>query len=129
MKRESIDRLLTFLPYFEDEEAEKFTVSDIAVPGPYLYKDQVQEFVRVLNEEDFVTDFDWPNWGPQAVEYFKERERIETADLETLQKLFTTIVRAEKMTSGVLAEMIDKGIITDLLRRLSKLQSEKGNEA
>ena len=126
MKRESIDRVLAFLPYFEDEEAEKFTFSDASIAGPYLYEPKVKEFVQALYEEDFVIDFDWPSWGPVAVEYLQERNRIETADLETLQKLFTTIVRAEKMTVGVLAEMINKGVIIDLLYRLSQLRDGLG---
>lgn len=122
----SLDRVLAFLPYFEDEKAEKYTLSDTAIAGPYLYADRVKEFIQALHEEAFIIDFDWKGWREEALRYFTERERIETADLETVCRLFTVIVRTELSTHGVLGEMIDKGVITEMLYRLREIRAELG---
>ena len=124
LTKENLDRVLAYLPYFKDEKAEKFQMSAVSMSGPYLYDDKVVKFLTVLYQEDIIIDFDWHGWGQEAIRYFTDKELIETADLETIQKLFTTIARAEKITSGVMAEMISKGVILDLLTRLSVLGNE-----
>lgn len=121
---EKIDRILEYLPYFEDEKTEKFTMSDTSVVGPYVYEEKVIRFMKALYEEDIVIDFDWPGWREEAVNYFKDIDLIRDAKLETVRKLFTTIVRVEKMINGLVAEMITKGVITDLLKRLQEVRSE-----
>ena len=121
LSKENLDRVLAYLPYFQDEKTEKFQMSAVSMAGPYLYEEKVVKFLKALYEEDIVIDFDWHGWGQEAIRYFTDKELIETAELETIQKLFTTIARAEKITSGVLAEMITKGVILDVLTRLSVL--------
>ena len=117
----SLDRVLAFLPYFEDEATDKFVFSPDAVAGPYVYAEEVQRFVLALYEEGIVFDFDWLGWRETAITYLADRSLIETADLETICRLVTTIARAEKNTNGILAEMISKGVITDILKRLEEL--------
>jgi ADP-ribosyl-[dinitrogen reductase] hydrolase len=72
-------------------------------------------------------EFDRESWREEAVRYLSERENIRTADRETLARLFTTIVEAEKYTNGVLAEMIEKGVVVELLQRLGELHSRTEN--
>ncbi|EEG77278.1 DUF6508 domain-containing protein [Dethiobacter alkaliphilus] len=122
--KENLDRVLAYLPYFQDQETEKFEVSSVSMAGPYIYAEQVVKFLKTLHEEGLIIDFDWHGWGQESIRYFTDRELIESADLETVQKLFSTIVKAEKITNGVLAEMITKGVIVDLLLRLSQLRNE-----
>lgn len=125
LTKENMNNVLAYLPYFQDEKEEKYQMSAVSMSGPYLYDERVVKFLRALYEEDMVIDFDWHGWGQEAIQYFTSKERIESADLETIQKLFTTIARAEKITSGVMAEMISKGVILDLLMRLSVLDKER----
>jgi hypothetical protein len=125
----SLERVLAFLPYFEDETAEKYTLSDTAVAGPYVYAGRVKEFILALHEEGFILEFDWTGWREEALRYFTERDLLETADLETVCRLFTVIVRTELVTHGVLTEMMNKGVITDLLYRVRGIQAELGDPA
>lgn len=119
--KESVERVLAYQPYFDDEAVDKCMVSDSALAGPYVYADRVKEFVRTLEEEGFLPDFDWRGWGGEAIRYFTERELLATADVETVSKLFTVIVKAEIETQGILAEMINKGVIAELLQRLRQI--------
>lgn len=124
---ESIDRVLLYLPYFEDENVEKFTISDTSVIGPYVYDEKVLMFMKALYEEDIVIDFDWAGWRDEAVIYFKDLDLIREANLETVRKLLTTIVRVERLMNGLVAEMISTGVIIDLLKRLQEVRSEAGH--
>lgn len=124
MKKEGIDRLLAFLPYFEDEGEEKYRISDTQLAGPYAYAEKVKQFTETLFSEGVVSDFDWTEWRGEALRYFTDRELIEQADLETVSRLFTVIIMLERKMSGVLAEMISKGVITDLLLRLKEIREE-----
>lgn len=123
LSADSLERVVAFLPYFEDETTEKVVFLPDAVAGPYVYADEVQRFVLALYEEGIVYDFDWQGWRETAITYLSNRSLLETADLETICKLVTTIARAEKNTNGVLGEMISKGVITDLLKRLHELKA------
>ncbi|MBS4029896.1 MAG: hypothetical protein KGZ63_00490 [Clostridiales bacterium] len=127
LSSENIDRILSYLPYFEDEQAEKFKMSDTSVIGPYVYDDKVVQFLKELYEEDIVLDFDWAGWRDEAATYFKDIDLIREANLETVRKLFTTIVRVERLVNGLVAEMIRTGVITDLLQRLQEVRSEAGH--
>ena len=122
LSADSMARVVAFLPYFQDETMEKVVFSPDAVAGPYVYAEEVQRFVLALYEEGIVYDFDWQGWRETAITYLSDRSLIESADLETICKLVTTIARAEKNTNGILGEMINKGVITDILKRLQELK-------
>lgn len=124
MNKEGIDRLLAFLPYFEDEGEEKYRISDTQLAGPYAYAEKVKRFTETLFSEGFVSDFDWTEWKGEALRYFTERELIEQADIETVARLFTVIIMLERKMAGVLADMINKGVITGLLLRLKEIREE-----
>jgi hypothetical protein len=49
---------------------------------------------------------------------------IQEADLITLQKLFTTIVRADRFCEGFMKENIDNGVILNLLLRLESIMDK-----
>jgi hypothetical protein len=52
---------------------------------------------------------------------------ISRFDLKIVIFLFTTIVGVEKITTGVVAEMMDKGVITQLLQRMGEIRAKYGN--
>lgn len=127
ISRENIDRLTAFLPYFEDEGTTKFEISDSDIAGPYVYADKVKEFIQTLKEEGFLLDFDWQAWREEAYRYFTDRDLIDTADAEAVCKLFTVIIQMELLIHGVLAEMMTKGVIVQLLQRLQAIRAEGAN--
>ena len=129
------DRVLTFLPLFEDRSRRWYEVhkatTDEAAPivdvadGKYLYDETVHDFIAALQDGRFFMpfDFDWGEWQPIAERYVKEPKLLGEASMTTLRKLFTTGIRKEPFSTGHLARLIDGGHIVELLRRLKTLRA------
>ena len=127
----SIDKLLRFLPLFEQEcyEFSKWHFPEPSEDGTnYLphgdYSEKVSEFEKALYEEGFIISFDWAKWQNEAEKYCLEPKRLKTADLTTLQKLLTTHIRKERFCEGHLGAMLKAGHITDILCRLKEIRKE-----
>lgn len=121
--RQQIDAILPFLNRFT---AEGFSAGEWHhAPGQFGwfgYSDSVSEFVSVLYENGWITpSFDWGSWQDEAQEFVVKPERIDSADIEVIQKLLTTHVRADRFCEGHLASMFENGHIIALLRRLGEI--------
>ncbi|GAA4840122.1 hypothetical protein GCM10023310_17450 [Paenibacillus vulneris] len=112
--------LLHFLPYFKSNSS-KYALSDNGSWDPFLYDQTVLDFVKTISETQMLLQFDWMSWQAEANSYFDHIERIRTADMLVIRKLFTTIVRADRYNGGFYASMIDRGVIIALLEQLSSL--------
>ena len=79
--------------------------------------------MQILYANDWVTpEVDWVQWQDVAVEYVGLQEKIDSADVLTLKKLFTTHVRKDRFCEGHLATMFENGHIVALLRRLKEIR-------
>ena len=79
--------------------------------------------MQILYANDWVTpEVDWVQWQDVAVEYVDLQEKIDSADVVTLKKLFTTHVRKDRFCEGHLATMFENGHIVALLRRLKEIR-------
>ena len=121
-----IDAILPCLARFIEPG---FTVGDwcqSSVPGQvpwFEYSDSVVKFTKTLYDNYWIIpSFDWGKWQETAREYVENPETINSADAETIRKLFTTHVRADRSCEGHLAAMFKNGHIVALLRRLQELQ-------
>jgi hypothetical protein len=124
--QEALERVLLFIFYFADEAQKKYTMSDVSVSGPYLYSDEVGHFLQALAEAGLLPQFE-DAWREETARFLTERSLIKTADFAALGRLFSTFVEVEKHTSGFMAEMIDKGVITELLARLAEIRAAVQN--
>lgn len=97
-----------------------------SVREPYIYSDKVLEFVRTLKEFNFIQPeaFDPALWEKEAEKILSNGSLLGQADLETIVKLFTVIVRKERTTSGNLAILLSSGIIASILKRLENYNSQ-----
>ncbi len=124
IKKEYIDQVLKYLPYFEKKN-NKFYKMDLNLSArePYIYSDRVIEFVRTLKQFNFIQPeaFDSALWGKEAEKLLTNGSLLAQADLETIVKLLTFIVVKERTTSGNLAILISNGTILNILKRLQKL--------
>ncbi len=119
---EGIDRVLAFLPVLR-VGAGLYTIDVEKSPlAPYAYSEQVNELIQRLYEEGFVIPFDWTAWREEALEYIENPLLVAGADLDTICRLLTTHVRAERYVSGHLAAMIDNGHLVHVLERLAILR-------
>lgn len=124
---QQIDAILVYLDQFT---AEGFTVgewhNEPGVMPWFEFSPAVSQFHQAIYDHGWVlTSFDWPAWQETAERYVAEPERIDAADLRTIQQLFTTHVRQDRFCEGHLAAMIECSHIMRLLTRLRELRSQK----
>jgi ADP-ribosyl-[dinitrogen reductase] hydrolase len=121
----NIDKLLEYLSYFDNRENNFFELINKPPQIPfYSYSDMVMKFYKSLYNENMIKMFDWSKWGSEAKKYINDPLKLEKADLPTIQKLFTTIIRADRFSEGLLGDMIDDGVILNLLVRLEQIREE-----
>ncbi len=132
-----IDTVLSFLDQFE---ADGFSVgtwnenSGITITTQsggshslpsFELSQRVIDFQTTLHEQGWIdSKFNWPDWQETATAYVNSPEKLNSANIETIRKLFTTHIRKEKFSEGHLAAMFENGHIVALLRRLGELRSK-----
>jgi hypothetical protein len=101
ISHEQIDAILPFLDRFE---AVGFSAGTWRSPlgRPWFsFNETVIEFQRMLLDHGWVNrSFDWTKWQDTAKGYVSAPDRIESADAETIQRLFTTHVRRSGSARG-----------------------------
>ena len=119
-----IDAILPFLEQFEEAGFSVGTWHNKPGVMPWLnFTEVVLEFQQILYANDWVTPkVDWVEWQDVAEEYVDSPEKIKSADVVTVQKLFTTHVRKDRFCEGHLASMFENGHIVALLRRLKEIR-------
>jgi O-acetyl-ADP-ribose deacetylase (regulator of RNase III) len=122
---DGLDRILAFVPIFERPATNLYEVRpDLSMMDPYVYAPEFTQFIQELYCEKLVIDFNWVAWKDEAAKYLENPRQIESADLETLQKLITTHVRADRFNSGHLAQMVENGQILAILKRLVVIRGQ-----
>ena len=118
-----IDAILPFLEQFEEAGFSDGTWHNEPGVMPWFnYDEAVVEFEQILYANDWVTPkVDWGEWQDVAEEYVDSPEKIKSAAVVTVQKLFTTHVRKDRFCEGHLASMFENGRIVALLRRLKEI--------
>ena len=119
-----IDAILPFLEQFEEAGFSVGTwPNELGVMSYFNFNEVVLEFQQILYANDWVTPkVDWVEWQDVAEEYVDSPEKIKSADVVTVQKLFTTHVRKDRFCEGHLASMFENGHIVALLRRLKEIR-------
>jgi len=117
------DAVLAFLPTFENREFVPSRVESPAGMTPYhVFADELTQFHRAVYENGFVFQFDWRAWQEDAIRYCEQPELLVSADFETLRKLITFHVRAERYVEGHLPRQVESGHLAAILRRLGELR-------
>ena len=118
----NIRAILSFLPVLESPG---FAFGEmVAPPGQFGYArmaPEVEAFMQALYDNGWVEPFDWSEFQDEAIGYFENPSRLETADLETIRKFLTLHVRKDRFCEGHFLEMLKAGHIQAILRRLATL--------
>lgn len=98
-------RLIDLIPQFESVqsfgEIIVNTLEDGSTQMPYYVLDKIaSQFVVIMYEDDLVINFNWPEWEHGRL--LLELGCFEGLDSETLMKLLTVIVRADRFNEGFL---------------------------
>jgi len=128
---ESIDKVVSFIPALESIPAskiarwpdhEKTADGTLVLSLEPEYHPTVRALMRSLRENRFVQPFDWPRWQSTAEKIFNEPHRLSKATLKTCVKLITLHVRKDRFVGGHFGEMVRRGHIAAILRRLAELR-------
>jgi len=124
-KSSRIGAILSFLDEFSRPEFEPGTWSQAAdgfMPF-YTPSESVEEFISSLYDHGWVRgDFNWTEWRGEASRYLNEPELLASADVATIQKLFTTHVRQDRFCEGYIASMFKNGHIKAIIERLEAIR-------
>lgn len=130
-----IDRLLKFLPMLESREpagnwsnSEPDAMGRVWMPT-FDFTPGFSEFIRALEDNDWVRPFDWPGWQPEAERYFATPDLMAAADVGVLRKLLTTHVRKERFLEGHLNDMVKSGHLAAIVRRLGVIREGLRDDA
>jgi len=131
LTKKNIEIILNYLPYFEDVNQKFF---DIIMPKreggnivDYIYvtySAKFMEFYRELYEQGFITNFNWLDSVPESEDLSHYYELLEDADIMTMRRLFSMIVRNDKHNEGFFADVVDSGLLLAMLNRLKGLNEE-----
>ena len=121
---DNLQAVLEFLPIFEQPEFShgEWMIRNGEFPH-FNYTTEVLDFIEALYSNGFIQPFDWMNWeeGKQLVDH---RELLRRANLQTLRKLLTAHVRADRFSEGHLAAMFESGHIAMILMRMAELYNQ-----
>ena len=119
-----LDAVLAFLPILS-AHGYIFGVWH-AEPGemPYFaHSPEVEQFIASLYAQNVIIKFDWCAWREPANALLQDPTLLAQADLLTLRRLLTAHVRQDRFIEGHLAQMLENGHITAILRRLGELRA------
>jgi ADP-ribosylglycohydrolase len=118
---DNLQAVLEFLPLFEEPDFSpgEWITQEGSLPY-FSYTSEVLDFIRALSGNGFIQPFDWMNWreGEQLVDH---PALLRRANLQTLRKLLTAHVRADRFSEGHLAAMFESGHIRMILKRIDEI--------
>jgi len=121
---QQIDGILPYLKLFETPGFSfGHFVSKPGTFGWFSFSEQGNDFLFDLDRYGWVQPFDWtPTWLDEFSKYVNDPVMVESADAETIRKLLTMHVRAERFSEGQLCVIYEMGHLTALLRRLKAIR-------
>jgi hypothetical protein len=122
----NIDSVTSYLPGLRNIGSK-----DVFLPGIFLeshYTSLVDGLMCALEENNFVSSFDWVSWQARGASYFRNKKKIESAKLETCVKLLTLHVRKDRYCANHFGAMVARGHIQAILSRLARLRGNLQNE-
>ena len=117
---ENIDRVLVFLPIFEDT-SRSFMES---TGRGYRYSPEVQRFVQVAVEQGLVVESNAVKWLAQKAMLLRDPAVINSADLYTCQRILSAVVDEDPQLAIKLPEALSSGLIYYVLSRLHAIRGE-----
>jgi hypothetical protein len=121
MKREKVnlEAFELLFPYIARLEAGEFAAAQSDYLSTGEYTPHVNELLSTMVQASFeLPDFDWLEWTDEARPFLQDPQRIEEADMETVRKLFTLAVQADRLNRAHFPHLCVSGVILALLRRL-----------
>ncbi|MEZ4503011.1 MAG: DUF6508 domain-containing protein [Dehalococcoidia bacterium] len=122
-----IDALLEYLPAFDDGTGHGFWHSVEREGGvnilPWHEKSEtLDRFVTACRDGHWVLNgFNWGAWS-SAQRDFDEPTFLRHADIATIEKVLTTVIRQDRFDEGTLARAAESGLLRNILDRLGMIR-------
>ena len=120
----SINKILKHLEYFKNSSNPFYKIDKNDLFYPYIYSKEANEFIVTVKKENLTIIYDWTNWQDEASRYFEDPDLLMSANITTIKKLLTIIIRKERFCSGFLVDATKSGVILGILKRLEALGAE-----
>ena len=117
-------RMVQLLDSFEKNAVDQ--VPTFIVDGKQCYRQEhesIGRFVELVYEDDWVIGFDWSRWD-EGREIASDITRVANADMLTIRKLITALVRNERFCEGALQDAYEQGLIAAIIRRIEMMMKE-----
>lgn len=124
LSHSQLDAILAHLPIFERPgfSAGQWRGAEGHIPS-WSNSPEVEAFLDTLYRERFLVNFDWVAWSGEAQRYIAGGdEALATADLETLRKLLSAHIRADRFIECTIGSLAAEGHIAAVLRRLKQIR-------
>ena len=120
--KENIDKVLEFMPYFENKDNIFFTVVDCWVEDSV----EVINFFRTLYKENFTTSCGESRDGDHISLLLNRAIPLSEANILDIRALFKKILAGDRLTmgGGFIAASIENGLVLDILKRLKEIRDE-----
>ena len=124
-EQEKWQGLLVFLPALRNREPVYWRVGTWGDMPSVVGPETARAFMDYVYRSGLLLDdFDWQAWQEEAISYLDYRIRLETSDLQTVRKLLTAHVRADRFAEGHFDALLENGFFRDLLERVAVLVGE-----
>lgn len=121
----NLQNILKYKNYFENQENEFYSVkTEMSLIDPYIYTKETSNFINDLYHENFIQPFDWAEFQKNNRKFFENPDMLQEANIITLKKILTTIIRGDRFNSGFLAHYIDNNYLLNIIIRLNEIYEE-----
>ncbi len=99
-------------------------LSDLIILPGFEFTPAADSFHQYCYEDGWILkDFGWPTWSksPAGAGLLEHPELIASADVKTLSRLLTVILRSERFTDGAIAGYWSRGTIPAIFFRAAEL--------
>lgn len=126
---EAVDWAVSFIERFENPEEPLFTFhegeeqEDGSFQMLYFSPSPIaMEFIGGLYKKGLLVPFDWMAWNDTADSYIRNPKSLLDASADVCIKLLTLHIRADRFSDGHLADMLETGHTTAILKRLREIR-------
>jgi ADP-ribosylglycohydrolase len=126
LTRANIQAVLAWLPVIQSPAFQ--TGSWVADPGkmPYFdYNPETDRLRAAFGQNGFIVVFPWPDWI-EGRRFSQDPGLLRYAGLQTLRKLITMHIRADRFNEGHWAGVIESGLLAAILQRMAEIDSSRG---
>ncbi|WOF15897.1 hypothetical protein F1737_03895 [Methanoplanus sp. FWC-SCC4] len=116
---ENFDAIIKYLPVLEDMSIYDNNRDEIEKNGSC---DEILDLVKCLYYNNWLINSRWQEWTSEAELYFGKPELLNDAGIESLRRILTVHVRIDRLFPGEIADLIKRGYLLCIIRRISSLK-------